>query len=173
MQKIFFLFSVVFFTFFISCKCTKPTKAVASQAVGSNFKTTGPAAVIYKTKKDYSQFVPVNLSDDGSKIISYPAPTDVFYNDTLALPTPLKNGYWLDNRGVNLHSVFINITYEAYSKLQNAPSLDDMYAKIIDKNPFTEFYACGLKSSYGEDFATNLNKLIDAGGLQQCKCWKK
>ena len=72
-----------------------------------------------------------------------------------------------------MHTVFINITYEAFSKLNEAPSLDKMYAMIIDKSPFTEFYACGLKSAFGDDYVANLNKYIVAGGLQKCNCLKK
>src|SRR5580693_4313855 len=66
-----------------------------------------PSAVIYKTKGDYSKNVPVTLSDDKSKIVSYPAVQDIYYKGALAYPTPLAKGYWLDNRGINVNSAFL------------------------------------------------------------------
>ncbi len=111
----------------------------------------GPHAIVYKMKTDYSKYVPVTLSDDKSRIVSYPAPQDVFYEGKLALPTELHHGYWLDNRGIGPNSCFIKITYEEYSKMGQSPSPDELYKLIIDKNPFTEMYDLGARS----DFKTN------------------
>ena len=105
-------------------------------------------AVIYKTKADYSQYVPVTLSDDGSSIVSYPAPTDVYYHGVIALPTRLADGYLLDNRGITPHSSFVRITYDDYSKLKDAPPLSELYKMIIDKAPFTEMYDLGERNDY-------------------------
>jgi hypothetical protein len=168
-KNILVLTAIAATTILFSCKCSQPV----AKTITPVFNSTGPAMVIYKTKKDYSLYIPVTLSDDGSRIVSYPAPTDVMINDKLTTPSALINGYWLDNRGINMHTAFINITYEAFSKLNEAPSLDKMYAMIIDKNPFTEFYACGLKAAFGDDYVANLNKYIAAGGLQKCNCLKK
>ena len=107
-----------------------------------------PQAVVYKTKADYSHYVSVTLSDDKSRIVSYPAPQDVFTAGKLAVPTALPHGFWLDNRGIGPNSCFIKITYEEYSKMPQAPSPDELYKLIIDKAPFTEMYDLGPRSKF-------------------------
>lgn len=123
-------------------------------------------AIIYKTKADYSKYVPVTLSTDKQKIVSYPAPKDVFYHGKLANPTALVNNYWLDNRGINSNSVFVKITYEEYSKMEQAPKLEVLFNAIIDKDPFTEIYNAGSRSKY-KDEVTELNALIKKGALKK------
>jgi hypothetical protein len=114
-------------------------------SVSAKVGRPGPHAVVYKTKGDYSKYVPVNLSDDKSRIISYPAPQDVYTAGKLALPTVLPHGFWLDNRGIGPNSCFVKITYEEYAKMAQAPSPDELYKLIIDKEPFTEMYDLGLR----------------------------
>src|SRR5271154_7202519 len=99
----------------------------------------GPATIIYKTRKDYNHLVPVTLNEDKSKIVSYPSPKDVYYKGALAFPTELKKGYLLDNRGVSKNFAFLSLTYEEYSKLPEVPPLSELYSKIVDKEPFTEY----------------------------------
>ena len=86
---------------------------------------TGPAAIIYKTKADYSKNVPVTLSDDKLHVVSYPAPQDVYFHGELAYPTQLAKGFLLDNRGISVNSAFISLTYEEYSKLPAAPDPEE------------------------------------------------
>jgi hypothetical protein len=136
-----------------------------------NFKD-GPQTVIYKTKKDYKKFVPITLSDDKSKITSYPHPKDIFYKGELAYPTELKNGYLLDNRGINNNVAFLNITYEDYSKLEKVPLLEELYKMILDKDPLSEIYNCGNRYTFKNEIS-DLNKLIENNGLKECKCLKK
>ena len=125
-------------------------------------------AIIYKTKGDYSQYVPVTLSDDGSAIAAYPAPSDVYYRGVISKPTQLANGYLLDNRGLTTHSAFVKITYDDYSKLTDVPALPELYKKIIDKNPFTEMYDLGERNQYEADGAT-INAIIKSGRLKEYK----
>jgi hypothetical protein len=140
---------------FFSCSSHKDTvKKVIPKIDYAN-----PATIIYKTKGDYSKYIPVILSDDKSQIISYPSPKDIFYNGELAYPAKLSDGYLLDNRGVNLNSVFIKITYDEYSKLDAVPSLDYLYNLIIDKDPFTEMYNLGNRYQY-KDEVNDINKII-------------
>ena len=61
--------------------------------------SAGPPIIIYKTKADYFDKVPVTLSEDKSMIVAYPSPGDLFYKGGLSLPTKLDDGYLLDNRG--------------------------------------------------------------------------
>ena len=122
---------------------------------------TGPKVVIYQTKKDYSKLVPVMLSDDKQSIESYPDIKDVYFNGSLAYPTPLHKGYWLDNRGININVAFINLTYEEYSKLPHTPLPDELMKMLTDVQPLVSMYSCGLRSSY-KDIEHELNAKIDA-----------
>jgi len=119
-------------------------------------------AIVYKTTKDYFSFVPVILSADKKEIVSYPAPTDVYYMGKLAYPVALKNGYYLDNRGINKYVAFTNYTYEEYAALKSAPSKDELIKRIIDKNPLLEIIYCGPRGNYKNEIV-DLNRLIDEG----------
>ena len=128
----------------------------------------GEQAVIYKTRKDYSKYVPVKMNSDKTKIVSYPSPKDIFYNGKLAFPVKLRDGYWLDNRGITSNSVFTNITYEEYAKLKDAPSLSEMIEGISDKDPFVEIYSLGNRARFKEE-KSNINEIIERGALKKFK----
>ena len=146
----------------LSCQSGKTiTKDITSSMNKEILFVPGPQAVVYKTIKDYTDLVPVTMNREKTKIVSYPAPTDIFYQGKLAKPTALKNGYLLDNRGISENVAFLNYTYEEYSHLPEAPSLADMLSRIVDKNPLTELIDCGLRTQY-KDEVKELNKLIDA-----------
>ena len=123
-------------------------------------RTPGPEAIVYKTVKDYSDLVPVIMNKERTKIVSYPAPSDVYYKGKLATPTPLKDGYWLDNRGINENVVFTSFTYEEYGALTETPSMSVLLSKIIDRYPLKELIACGLRLKYSNEIK-ELNELID------------
>ena len=126
---------------------------------------TSPPTLVYKTKADYNNLVPVLLSDDKTEIISYPHPSDIKLGNALALPNLLKNGYLLDNRGIGLNVAFLKITYEEYAKLENAPTLKELYDLIIDKDPLTELCNCGNRKAF-KDKISDLNKIIKAKKLK-------
>jgi len=127
----------------------------------------GPQTIIYKTRKDYAQFIPVTLSEDKSEIVSYPHPKDVFRNGELAYPTELKNGYLLDNRGIDVNVAFLNVTYEDYSKMEKAPLLEELFSMILDNDPLLDFYYYGNRYTFKNEIA-DLNKLIVDDGLKAC-----
>jgi hypothetical protein len=164
------VFTIIILTFsLLSCHCGKTTtKNIADSAMKKEISfIPGPQAIIYKTIKDYTNLVPVIMNSEKTKIVSYPAPTDVFYQGKLAKPTVLKNGYLLDNRGINENVAFLNYTYEEYSKLPEAPSMKDMLSRITERNPLTELINCGLRSQYTDE-VKELNSLIDAN-FPDCK----
>ncbi len=128
-----------------------------------------PPTIVYKTKSNYNNLVPVILSEDKKDIISYPHPKDVKVGDALALPTLLKNGYLLDNRGIGVDVAFLKITYEEYSKLENAPTLKELYELIIDKDPLVELCNCGNSKVFTNKIK-QLNNVIGAKKLRTiCK----
>ena len=130
--------------------------------------SVNPVAIIYKTKKDYNNKVPVTLNDEKTKIVSYPAIKDVYYNGKLALPDKLNDGFLLDNRGISKNVAFLNITYEEYSKRTEVYSLAEMMNLIIDKDPLTVMYNCGSRYQY-TDIVKDLNKYIDTKQLSKFK----
>ncbi|MGG7035856.1 MAG: hypothetical protein ACI7YS_11790 [Flavobacterium sp.] len=129
----------------------------------------GPQALIYKTKNDYSNLVPILLSADKTEIISYPHPNDLKVGSGYPLPTFLNDGYLLDNRGIGKNVAFLKLTYQEYSELKNPPSLTELYSYIIDKDPLTELCDCGNKTAF-TDIKKQLNILIDKKKLRTtCK----
>lgn len=144
----------------------QPTAVLQSQSAPSltgNMQVASPAVIIYKMKKDYSRQVPVIMDTSRSRIVSYPAPSDIKHGQTLTLPTQLVNGYWLDNRGINARVAFLSYTYEEYSRMQQAPALEELFDAIIDKDPLLDIRECGRRSDY-QDIVGELNRLILQNG---------
>jgi hypothetical protein len=159
------IFSVVLiFVFFWSCQSKKnKTLSFEPQFI------PGPSAIVYKTKNNYNDLVAVILSDDKSEIISYPSPTDVKKEGYSPNPIILKNGYLLDNRGINPNVAFINLTYQQYGELKEVPSLKTMFEMIVDKDPLLEMCNCGNRDSI-QNTEAKLNYLIKNNLLtEKCK----
>lgn len=143
-----------------SCKSKQVT------GIDTQYAAT-PKVVIYKTIRDFSGYVPVTMNASKTEIVSYPAPSDLIVGGKIVAPTVLKNGYLLDNRGITENVVFLKYTCEAYSKMQEAPSLTEMKNNILEKYPLAEFIYCGNINS-GNPTIKALNKLID-NGFEGCK----
>ena len=123
--------------------------------------------IVYKTVADYDNNVPVLLNEARDRIVSYPAPADLYHNGELALPVRLNKGYLLDRRGINASTAYTSYTYEEYSKLEAPPSLEDLTDHIIEKDPFEAMYHCGNKSNY-KDLVKELKQKI-SNGMPGCK----
>jgi hypothetical protein len=167
--KIIFIPMILFYGFFL-LGCSKSVAPSGASATGKQVESTvpSPPCIIYKTNGDLTKNVPVILSEDGTSIVSYPDVKDLFYKGALAYPTPLKEDFLLDNRGIGPQVAFLNITYESYSKLDKTPSPSELMALILDKNPLTEMYQCGSRSHYS-DPEKELNEIISSGKLGSCK----
>lgn len=125
----------------------------------------GPAVIIYKTKDNYYDKVPVTLNDDKSRIVAYPDIQDVVLSQGNPYPTRLINGFLLDNRGINGNSAFLNYTYKEYSQLSKTPSAEVLFAKILDADPFLEMYKCGNQHEY-QSLRDELNEKIKNNKLE-------
>lgn len=136
-----------------------PAVQTTTKVLNNRLAVASAPVYIYKMKKDYSQNVPVTLNAARTKVVSYPAPTDLKTNGVLAVPTPLDNGFWLDNRGINENVAFLSYTYEEYSQLSEAPTAEELMEHIIDKDPLTEIHYCGRRSEF-KDLVAELNTLI-------------
>lgn len=119
--------------------------------------------VIYKTKDNYNNLVPISLSEDKQTITSYPDMKDLTSSSE---PTLLKNNYLIDNRGINKNSVFLSITYNEYSNLTEVPSLETLKSKIKDNNPFLEMYNCS-KTKNNTEQVEYINSLIGSQNLEK------
>lgn len=124
----------------------------------------GPQAIVYKTKEDYYNNVPVILSAEKSEIVSYPGIKDIYFKGELAYPTKLNDGYLLDNRGIDINVGFLKYTYEQYSTLEKTPTSEELLSNILDTDPITEMYNCGSKFDF-KDILSELNDAIDNNKL--------
>lgn len=128
--------------------------------------------IVYKTKSDYYNLVPVSLSEDKLRIVSYPHPSDIIVDGNFSLPVRLTEGYLIDNRGINRNTAFLNMTYKEYANLNQLPSTIAMYDMIIDNNPFLELCSCGNRYLF-TNIEEQLNQLIlNDSLLIKCKSLK-
>jgi hypothetical protein len=162
----------ILFLTFVACKSGNVANQPVAEkpAEASPLSMPRPHVLVYKTRNDYSQLVPVLMSDDKTKIVSYPHPGDLkgvetLHATSLQQPVSLKNGYWLDRKGIGINVAFLKYTYEEYSKLQEAPTLEELYKAIIDKDPLVELYDCGNKATF-TDIEKQLNESIDNKQLE-------
>jgi S-methylmethionine-dependent homocysteine/selenocysteine methylase len=134
-----------------------------------NEKTTaGPPVLIYKTKQDYFQNVPVVLNEDKTSVVSFPAISDLMRNNAFTYPTLLENEFLLDNRGIAKNTAFITLTYEEYSRLEKTPTVDEILKLILDNDPFVVLYNCGSRYNY-DDILSELNLKITTNKLNEFK----
>lgn len=154
----------------LGCKTSNKVTQTTTEFV-PNF-TAGQPVLVYKTKANYNNLVPVILTDDKTAIVSYPHPNDIKTGSGYPIPTLLNDGYLLDNRGIGKNVAFLEMTYEDYSKLENVPTLKELYELIIDKDPLVELCDCGIKTAF-TDQTNQLNKLIENKKLRTtCKTIK-
>ncbi len=147
----------------ISCSSTK------NESMNKNESSVGiasPPAIVYKTKANYFDKVPVLLSADKTKVISFPAPSDVRRNNKYVYPTKLNSGYLLDNRGIGINTAFLKLSYEDYYTMDNIPNADRLINYILDADPFTEFYEVGKRGDFTNP-EKEINEMIDSGKLKK------
>ena len=158
MRNIVIILSMIAATVLTACSNQTKTR-VDSPQESSSIAATGPDAIIYKTKSDYNNLVPVMLNDEKTEIVSFPAPKDLKYKGKPAIPTTLAGGFLLDNRGIGKNVAFLDISYEDYMALKETPSTDELNAMIIDKDPLTIMYNCGKRQHF-KDEVEELNAYI-------------
>ncbi len=165
MQHLFVFFIVILLLY--SCKTHReiPPAAVVNHADIVHFRPDSPM-VIYKTRADYSQFVPVRMNADRTEIIEAPHPADLIHQGRLAFPVALNQGYWIDNLGITPDVAYLRFTIENYSKLDEPLSVEIMMRYILDAYPLTEMYRCGYRNEY-RDIFKEVNVLV-ARGLTNC-----
>lgn len=140
--------------------CTKSNSEIDNEIIdgGSCCSTTGPV-VIYKTKKDYFDKISIRLSDDKSKVLSFPGVS----NTANHYPLELANGY-LQKRMTG--NAFLSITIKEYGLLKSEPTTEKLLQMVIDNDPFTEYYECCDLCIYD---TAGINKLIKENNLSNCE----
>ncbi len=108
------------------------------------------------------------MNDDRTKIVSYPAPADVLKGGVPLYPTPLDDGYLLDNIGIGGNTVFLDITLEEYSKRAHPFSMNEMMQMLLDKDPFVVIYDCGQRRFF-KSIVSDLNNDIANNHLAKYK----
>lgn len=155
----------------MSCSSTQHTNNGKASAIPEVIPiyAPGPHVMVYRTKDNYRLKVPVQLNEERNSIVSYPHPSDLMSDGQLRLPTQLANGYLLDNKGIHANVAFLNMTYTAYAKLTQPPSVAILNNSILEREPLLELYDCGLRSAF-LDVETQLNALIESNKLESaCK----
>ena len=176
-MKLYYWIFLGFMILSVSCKGSKMTaselESLIPEATEIHPTTSfsglqaAPPTIVYKTTDDFYDNVPLIMDAQREEIVSYPAPSDLYFDGKLAKPTPLKNGYLLDNRGINANVVFLSYTYEEYSRFATTPSLDELKANILSKYPLQEMISCGSRYQY-TDIEKEMNQLI-GNGFPGCK----
>lgn len=148
---------------FVACKSSRHINQNEISTIEITTTESGMAALppclVYKTRGDYADKVPVLLNAKKTAIISYPAPSDLGSEGKAARPVILEQGYLLDNRGISTNVAFLEYTYEQYASLKKVPGKEELFKKIIDKSPLTELWECGTRTPENCD-TERLNKLI-------------
>jgi hypothetical protein len=165
---------ICFLSLCLAISCAQQTTSIGQTKapVGTPVNALAPT-IVYKMTGNYWQNVPVTLSDDKTQIVSYPHPKDLIVNGKLATPSPLPDGYWLDNRGISPNVAFTSWTYEAYSRLEAPPSVSELFNAIIDKNPIAEMCDCGSRTTFSSPIEIPLKALIKQKELtQKCRSLK-
>lgn len=163
---------IILSVIFVSCKSNETMPTTTNEISFGDSAVSSLPILVYKTKKDYNNLVPILLNDDKTQIISFPDPKDVKVGGNFLLPTSLQKSYLLDNKGIGKNVAFLKYTYEEYSNLQTLPTLNQLYNNIIDKTPLIELCDCGDKSKY-EDLEKQLNEFINKDILRtKCKVLK-
>ena len=118
--------------------------------------------IIYKTRGDYRNLVPITLSADKKYVVARPAPSDLRRGDGFCTPVELADGYLLDRRGIGPTTAFVEYTYEQYFAIKGIPSQSDLLQRIVDADPFTELYRCDRSRCNPNDIKS-MNAYIKAG----------
>ncbi len=96
-----------------------------------------PKAVIYRTNGNYNDNVPMNVNQQHTALISYPACSDITSRST---PIELGDGWLFDRRGgVGRNTVFLTYTYTQYGALKSTPSTSQLLKAIIPGSGVTQY----------------------------------
>ena len=141
--------------------CRSPREAelqpVAQPDVANS---TMSLAVVYKVNAEYSDLVPVAVSPQTKRIVSFPAPTDV---TPATAPIPLKDGYYLDCQGIGVNSKFLSWTRTEYAGFEHTPSLADIEAHIMSGSGVNVVVRLPITLNEARRDTALVNRYVDSG----------
>ena len=174
-QKKLKLITVVLLLMFIGAGCQKDEIELADESIEIS---SYPGINIYKTKGNYIDYVDVQITSEGNlnALPSYNAkdPRIIINangNVKQNFRWRLKNGYILDNN-VSLNEAFTDITIQEYVERnsENGVTVWPLHLikpRIIDRDPFTEFYHLDGIGKEEQIFTIgDINELIESGTLE-------
>ncbi len=124
---------------------------------------TIPRAVIYRTNINVNDNVPITVSADGLRILSFPGPGDV---GTFSTPIELADGWLLDRRGgIGQNTLFLTYTYSEYSELREAPAIQILLEHIIPQAKVTDTYRLDVTVQEALSDTASINNLIRKGSF--------
>ncbi len=152
----------------ISCSSSRHNHNHDTMENSTSAGMASAPVIIYKTRTDYSDHVPVTMDVKKAHIVSFPAQSDLKRDGGFSYPTRLANGWLLDNRGITPNSVFLRFTYDDYYNMDHIPTAQSLMNYITDKDPFTRMYKCGRRNDY-QNIEDELNAKIRNGKLDKCE----
>ncbi len=161
---------------FIGAACQKDEIEYADESIVISVADIGIA--IYKTQNDYFDKISVQYTDD-SLINAIPSYTlddkrvGMDKNGNFILNTRwfLKSGYIVDTESY-IHDIYTNITIKEYVEWNDENKVAGwpgslIEPRIIDENPFTEFYYLDGKNKPIVKFTLGeINDMIENGTLE-------
>ncbi|MDE6113883.1 MAG: hypothetical protein K2G49_02330 [Muribaculum sp.] len=138
----------------------KSEMTINDKILGGNQAAMIPLAIVYKTNGNFNDNVPVTLNADRKEIVSFPAPGDI---NQESAPLPLTEGFLLDRRGINENSAFTRYTYEEYSALRQAPSIEMLKSSIIGGAEVTEIIQLPITAAEAANDTAKCNNFIRNG----------
>lgn len=187
-MKNLFLLSLSFLLSVMGVSC-RTSKIIADGSTSASAVVTENASVpavagrplymrrpimIYRTKADYTQLVPITLDDDHNSITNYPDPVDV---GPYSVPLQLNSGYLFDRRGIGANTAYTSYTYEAFHALSHVPSTAEFESHIVERYPLVELWDCtqryyqlesSMSGSGSEDRQIEILNAIIADGFKGC-----
>lgn len=124
-----------------------------------------PMAQVYKTNGDYNNYVPVQVTDDGKELLSFPDPSDI---NADASPIQMANGFLLDRRGVSENTRFTSYTYTQYAALKQIPSPQELFNSIIPEARIIELVVLPITAQEAYADTSAVNNIIRTG-FNNCK----
>jgi hypothetical protein len=173
--KIVKLSAVFLFLIFIGAGCQKDEIEYADESIVVD---NHPGVSVYKTNGDYVNYIAVDTDSlgniSGSPDYTYSSSTvgvrkngEVYFKNRYVLKSGYIVGY------LYIDHAFTNITlkeFVEYNKENGVAGWSDslIYSRIIDSDPFTEFYYMGCLNCPIKEFTLGeINEMIKSGTIEE------
>jgi hypothetical protein len=160
-QPLFFILAF----FFLSCGVQREDTSGKEKPTGAAIP--GPPVIIYKTKSNFNNLVPVMLNKEKTEVVGYPAPSDIRLSGERNEPVELEQGFLFDRRGIGPNSAFLEMTFDEYAGLSRALTPEELIESVIEPDPFVVMYRCDIRND--ENVIEELNDLIRKFNFDRCK----